>query len=221
MKFKDYLLNSPISIGMSYFILNYKYIKRNNITCYGLVTDSDLDNNIYISKNTRIVNSKIGSYTYIASNTKIFRTEIGKFCSIASDVIIGPGVHPTNYVSTHPIFYSNKKQCGISFAEKSFFQETKNVTIGNDVWIGTKVVILDGVSIGDGAIVAAGAIVKENVPPYAIVGGIPAKVIKFRFDDKKISKLMQLKWWDKSEEWLKANCEKMRDIDSLLKISFK
>jgi len=101
-------------------------------------------------------------------------------------------------------------QCGKSFVDKTLFQEQLSVDgfackIGNDVWIGTDVLIIGGVTIGDGAIVAAGAVVAHDVPAYAVVGGVPAKIIRYRYDTEKIEQLLKFKWWDKSEQWLKDN----------------
>lgn len=89
--------------------------------------------------------------------------------------------------------------------------------IGNDVWIGANAIILQGVTIGDGAIIAAGAVVTKDVPPYAIVGGVPAKVIKYRFSDEVILKLLQIKWWDKPEEWIIQKLEKFTDVSGFVK----
>lgn len=147
----------------------------------------------------------IGTGSYIGQNCEI-SAQIGKFCSIGSHVITVQGTHPVNMPSTHPAFYSPSKQSGITFvSEKLFDEETGKTVIGNDVWIGTRTTILGSVNIGDGAIIAAGAVVTKDVPPYAVVGGVPAKVIKYRFDEDQISKLLELKWWDKDIEWLREN----------------
>jgi acetyltransferase-like isoleucine patch superfamily enzyme len=142
---------------------------------------------------------KIGEYTYgtpIIDNYKGSEQKviIGKYCSISKNVrIITGGIHPPHWVSTYP-FRSKFKQDG-AFADG---MPTSNgaINIGNDVWIGTGVTILSGVTIGDGAIIGAGAIVSKNIPPYAIAIGIPAKVIKYRFDAQQIEKLQKLKWWN-------------------------
>lgn len=158
-------------------------------------------------------NVNLGDFTYIAEDTKISRTSIGKFCSIGSDCKIGLGKHPAkDFVSTHPIFFSTLKQAQITFADRDYFEEFENIEIGNDVWIGANVIVVDGVKIGDGVIVAAGSVITKNIPPYTIVGGIPAKIIRYRFEKEEIEKLLKLKWWDMDVKYLKNNFKKFHDI---------
>ncbi|PSM50623.1 acetyltransferase [Chroococcidiopsis sp. CCALA 051] len=177
------------------------------------VANSLIEPNVTIYKRVRISNSQIGSFTYICQNTVIDRASIGKFCSIASDCKIGLGSHPTrSFVSTHPIFFSTRKQAGLTFSDKDYFKECDLITIGNDVWIGTNTIILDGVSIGDGAIIAAGAVVTKDVAAYAIYGGVPAKLIRYRFEKEVVDFLLKFKWWLKDEEWLKQNFKDFHDI---------
>lgn len=140
-------------------------------------------------------NVTIGAYTYV-SYSRINNATIGSFCSIAADVNVGPGEHPTNFLSTHPVFYSDSSIFGQVNTMKLDFEENRRITIGNDVWIGLGATVLNGVSIGDGAIVAAGSVVTKDIPPYAIVCGVPARVIKYRFPDCVIEKLIQLSWWN-------------------------
>ena len=158
-----------------------------------------------------------GDFTYIAGNTSISRTTIGKFCSIGPDCKIGLGKHPTkDFVSTHPVFFSTLKQAQLTFSDKNYFDEFADIEICNDVWLGANVIVVDGVTIGDGVIVAAGSVVTKNIPPYAIVGGVPAKIIKYRFEKEEIEKLLQLKWWDMDVEYLKENFIKFHDVKSLI-----
>jgi acetyltransferase-like isoleucine patch superfamily enzyme len=160
---------------------------------------------------------KVGDYTYIQKRTTVFNAEIGKFCSIASSVSIGPGIHKMDGVSTHPIFYLNNTPLLKKFSDKDLFESSKLTIIGNDVWIGEKAIVLDGVEIGSGAIIAAGSVVTKNVAPYAIVGGVPAKVLKSRFNENEINTLLKAEWWNSSDEWLKENYYKFSSLANFLK----
>jgi acetyltransferase-like isoleucine patch superfamily enzyme len=149
-------------------------------------------------------------------------TRIGRYCSIGKNLQTGLGTHPTNtFVSTHPSFFSASKQAGFSFVEKNFFKENifvdENtdciVAIGHDVWIGNNVIIMDGITIGDGAIIASGAVVTKNVEPYAIVGGVPAKLIRHRFSPQHINLLTQTRWWEWDMAKVKSNSSLFRDIE--------
>lgn len=139
---------------------------------------------------------KLGDYSYIAKNPSITDTEIGKFCSIGPNFCCGMGLHPTNGISTAPMFYSTACQNGITLCKENLYEESKHTIIGNDVFIGANVFVLDGVTIGDGAVVGAGAVVVHDVPPYAVVVGEPAKVIKYRFDQDTINNLLSTQWWN-------------------------
>lgn len=161
-----------------------------------------------------LYNVKLGDFSYVGRDSRISRAEIGKFCCLGPEVLIGLGKHPSDtLVSIHPIFYSPLKQVGVTFADYSYFEEFGRVKIGNDVWIGARSIILDDVIIGDGAIIAAGSVVTKDVPDYAIVGGVPAKMIKHRFLPREIKILKKAKWWDKDISWLSANYKKFHNID--------
>jgi len=163
---------------------------------------TELAGNNKFGKGTIVNDSKIGRHTYVV-NARIVRAEIGSFCSIGPEVNIGGlGTHPTNWLSTHPAFYSTLKQSGKTFAASDLFDELKLNKVGNDVWIGARALILDGIIIGDGAIVAAGSVVTKDVPPYAIVGGVPAQVIRTRFDLAIIEALLKWQWWHLPDEVL-------------------
>ncbi|MDW4528388.1 CatB-related O-acetyltransferase [Rossellomorea marisflavi] len=169
--------------------------------------------------NTEIRNAKIGAYTFMRGGYVQNVRSIGRFCSIAKGLTIGLGEHPTEYLSSHPFQYESvfpfwkESERFEGTVEKK--QMKSSPVIGNDVWIGANVTILRGVTIGDGAVVAAGAIVNKDVKPYEIVGGVPAKHIKFRFDDDQIEKLLEIKWWDYTLESL--NGVNFSNIDEAIK----
>jgi len=152
--------------------------------------------NFRVDSHSTIVDCTMGGYSYVSHHTEIFATEVGKFCSIGPGCRIGLGMHPTGHVSTSPVFFSTRKQAGISFAPADSFQESGEIKIGNDVWIGANAMVLDGVDIGTGAIIAAGAVVTKSVDPYTIVGGVPAIVRRKRFSEAQIEALLLSAWWD-------------------------
>lgn len=143
---------------------------------------------------------KIGDYTYVAQNSYIGRTTIGKCCSIGPNLICGWGIHPLETISTHPMFYSTKKQNGMTLSAFDKIEELKPIEIGNDVFIGANVTILDGVTIGDGAVIGAGAVVSKDIPPYAIAVGCPIRIIRYRFPEEIRNKLLEIQWWNFPED---------------------
>ena len=164
-----------------------------------------LNQYVVLFDNVTLFDVNIGSYTYIQSNTNIFNCEIGNFCSIAGNVTIGLAAHPTQYVSTHPVFFDNTQPLPFFFTNSKKFTDTLPRTIiGSDVWIGQGVMIKAGIKVGHGSIIAAGAVVIKDVEPYSVVGGIPSKILKYRFSTEIVSKLLELRWWNKDEEELKV-----------------
>lgn len=126
--------------------------------------------------------SWIGFRSY-ANSSLLRRVQIGRFCSIGRRCSIGAALHDVDCFTTHPI------------ARSDSFHSDPLTTIGNDVWIGDNVVIVAGVSVGDGSVIGGGAVVTKDVPPYAIVGGVPARLIRPRFEEQQIAGLLEAKWW--------------------------
>jgi acetyltransferase-like isoleucine patch superfamily enzyme len=153
----------------------------------------------------------IGAFTYLGGRDTILRHVgmIGRFCAIASNVLAGDGEHPTHFLSPSPIFARSYewpqllefRAANAEMIEKSarlhygYIDQFSRIQIGSDVWIGEGVFIRRGVRIGDGAIIGARSVVTRDVPPYAIVGGAPAKLIRYRFEPEVISELLRLSWW--------------------------
>ncbi|WP_455674546.1 CatB-related O-acetyltransferase [Phocaeicola sp.] len=166
----------------------------------------------------RILNYvSIDDYTYIAQNSNISYTNIGKYCSIGPNFLCGWGIHPTDGISTSPMFYSTMEQNGTSVCKKTKIEERKFINIGNDVFIGANVTVLDGVTIGDGAVIGAGAIVSKDIPPYAVAVGCPIRVIKYRFSPEKVDALLKMKWWEYGEKYHLSIERNFFDIDGFLK----
>lgn len=156
---------------------------------------------------TKIYNSTVGDYSYIGRDSSAVCADIGKFCSIAGGVSIGMGLHTMQYVSTSPIFTEKRNATTYTWHHGKSEYPYKRVTVGNDVWIGARAMIMGGVKISDGAVVGAGAIVTKDVPPYAVVGGVPARVIRYRFPENIIEELEKIKWWNFPEKVLRENLE--------------
>lgn len=176
----------------------------------------------YVGENSSFA-GEMGFGSYIGNDSTI-GGKIGRYCCIASNVKTVNGFHPTErIVSIHPFFYSNCACVDLPMLSECIFQEFRyadsekkySVVIGNDVWIGVGAILLAGVTIGDGAVVAAGAVVTKDVPPYTVVGGVPAKPIKKRFTDEEIELLLEYKWWDKSQDWIEKNRYLFADINRL------
>lgn len=176
-----------------------------------------------VHKGTSVSGSSLGFATYIGVCCQLNDCIFGRYCSIADNVSVITATHPTSvFVSTHPLFYSPKKQCGYALVDEPLFEETlsiegNSIIIGNDVWIGSNVKLVGGIRIGDGAIVAAGAYVTKDVPPYAIVGGVPAKIIRFRFSENERFCLMNAKWWNWSKEKIESNFLLFQNINQFIK----
>ena len=160
---------------------------------------------------------RLGDYSYIAKNSNVSNCVIGKFCSIGPNFCCGLGIHPTNGISTAPMFYSTARQNGVSLCNGCKIEESKQTTIGNDVFIGANVTLLDGVKVGDGAVIGAGAVVTKDIPPYAVAVGVPAKVVKYRFDEHTIKALLERQWWNGTEEDLKKIERDFWDVEAFLK----
>lgn len=196
-----HMILRPLRDWIKFIWYHHKTCKRNPTLRLGymsFVYRSVLGRNIILYDNVLVSDSAIGDYSYVGGQTKISNSTLGKFCSLGQEIMIGGlPCHPLTLKSTYPGFYAKNSQYYRVEPEYAFDEpQHKQVTIGNDVWIGTRAMVLDGVSVGDGAIIGAGAVVTKDVPPYAIVAGVPAKIIRFRFSNEKINELLSSQWWN-------------------------
>ena len=166
-------------------------------------TESEVSRKARVYSTTKLFCSRVGDYSYICPGTQLTCAEVGKFCSVATGCLIGLAGHNLQGISTSPVFTERDNPSGSCWTEKHEENVLRPVTIGNDVWIGVRVIILGGVKIGNGAVIGAGSVVTRDVPPYAVVAGAPARLIRYRFEEPVIRRLEELQWWNKSEEELR------------------
>ncbi|WP_129990606.1 CatB-related O-acetyltransferase [Rahnella sp. CFA14(1/10)] len=159
-----------------------------------LGVDTIIGTNTYLGEFAAVHNHcTIGKHNYLNLWVTVYsHTKIGNYCSFARFANIAPDEHPTDWLSTHVFQYDPP-------ANKTFNRRSETV-IGSDVWVGASAIVMQGLKIGHGSIIGAGAVVTKDVPPFAIVGGVPAKIIRYRFNDETITKLLDLKWWDLDPE---------------------
>lgn len=214
-------------IGYKIAIKYYKLPRSCKVNIFSNLKNIKCEGYNTIGSHVVCRNIELGYASGISKDSIFINTKIGRYTALAPRISIIQGLHPTaNFVSIHPSFYSLKKQYGFTYVNKQKFNEFKyadyeekySVIIGNDVWIGSDVKILEGVIIGDGAIIAAGAVVTKNIPAYSIVGGVPAKLIRYRFEEKDIEFLLRLQWWNKPKDWINMYSEYFDDIKRLKEV---
>ncbi len=176
-----------------------------------------------ICRGAYVKNLSIGYGSSVGSNSYLHNVTIGRYTSVGDNVVVVSATHPMEpFASTHPAFYrenSRERFVGADrFCEYLTCDNGIAVEIGNDVWIGSHVLIKGGLKIGDGAVVAMGAVVTKDVEPYSIVGGVPARVIRYRFEKEQRDILLEKKWWNKSLIWIRENAESFADVTNLIEL---
>jgi len=155
-----------------------------------------------ILAHTRIEYASLGDYSYLGENCDVADAVIGKFTAIANAVRIGAPNHPMGRPSQHRFTYVPEYYEASTSRDRDFFADRRGdrVIVGNDVWIGHAAILLPGVTVGDGAVIGAGAVVSRDVAPYTVVGGVPARPIRKRFDDAVAASLQRIAWWNWPDE---------------------
>ena len=201
-------------------ILNTPIIPQSK-TCGYSLTKSEKASSV-VADNARVYppyflhDVRVGEYSYIAKNCAVTNCTIGKFCSIGPNFCCGLGIHPTNGISTAPMFYSLSNVNGASLVTTTKVEESKYTTIGNDVFIGANVTVLDGVTIGDGAVIGAGSVVSKDIPPYAIAVGCPIRIIKYRMTEEQIAAMQRIQWWNWDDDRLQDVERMFEDINGFI-----
>lgn len=199
------MISSTAKIYRDAIIDNSTIGENATIGEFSRVKHSVVGQECYIERQNVLLGVNMGARSFTGPWDMIFRCVIGRYCSISYRVTIGPPDHNYLRLSTHPFIYDSKFglfESNTAMNEQKF---GKPVEIGNDVWIGCNSTILRGVRIGDGAVIASNAVVTKDVPPYAIVAGVPARIIKFRFPEDIIKKLLEIRWWNWDDEKIRAN----------------
>jgi acetyltransferase-like isoleucine patch superfamily enzyme len=185
---------------------------------YQIASNNTFEPNCRLGGPVYIAGSSFGAFSYVEVGCRISLADVGRFCSIGPWSVIGLAEHPYNFVSTHPIFYRSLPHLGYDFFTENQHQELARTALGHDVWVGHGAIIKGGVNIGHGAIVGAGAIVTRDVPAYAVVAGIPAKVLRYRFEEGIVDELLASCWWDRDPDWLRHHAHEMKNVEAFLKL---
>lgn len=179
------------------------------------VRDSTFGTYCEVGARTKVAESRFGDYSYVVNDADIIYSEIGRFCSIAAQTRINPGNHPLERVALNHFTY-RASAYGLGPDEAGFFDWRRSfrVTLGHDVWIGHGAIVLPGLSIGTGAAIGAGAVVTKDVPPFAVMVGVPARLVRYRFAPEIVAALQRIAWWDWPHARLAEGLEDFRRLDA-------
>ncbi len=180
------------------------------------IAGTRIDPTSKVESGSQVVHSSFARHSYCGYDCTIIHARVGSFCSIANGVSIGGARHPVEFVSTSPVFLSHRDSVRAKFSRHTYAM-TDTTVVGNDVWIGERALIKAGVTVGHGAVVGMGSVVTKDVPPYAIVAGNPARLVRMRFDDDTIRVLLDYQWWNLSDAELRGAATHFADIASFVK----
>lgn len=200
-------------LGRLRFIIS-KALKKARLSA---VRGSTVHPTAKLESGTSFVDSEIGRHSFCGYDCDVYRAHIGAFTSIANGVVLGGARHPMEWVGMSPVFYAGSDSVKAKFSEH-LLTKPPEVNVGNDVWIGRAAIVLGGVTIGDGAVVGAGSVVTKSVPPYAIVAGNPARVIRYRFEERVVRELEAIQWWHFTEDRLRDLGDCFNDVERFLSV---
>lgn len=189
-----------------------KLLKKSRLSA---VSQSTVHPSSKLESGTSFFASHMDKHSFCGYDCDIHSADIGRFVSIANGVVIGGGHHPMEWVGMSPVFYRGRDSVKAKFSEHDR-EPVRRVRIGHDVWIGRSAIVLPGADIGHGAVVGAGAVVTKSVPPYAIVAGNPARLIRYRFSEAVVQRLLASAWWDLDEDLLHALGPLIKDVEAFL-----
>lgn len=192
----------------------FKLFKKSQLTA---VKDSHVHESSKLEAGTVFYNSVMGRYSFCGYDCDISHADIGGFVSIANGVVLGGGRHPMEWVAMSPVFYEGRDSVKEKFSTHKR-ELVKRVAIGDDVWIGRSAIVLPGVQVATGAVIGAGAVVTRNVPAYSIVAGNPARLIRYRFEEGVIRRLLSTRWWDLPDDELHRLGPYFNDVERFLEV---
>lgn len=199
----------------SFVYLLAKFLKKARLAA---VKNSVVHPTSKIEAGTSFIDSNMERHSFCGYDCDIVNADIGSFTSIANGVVLGGGQHPMEWVGMSPVFYMGRDSVKAKFSTH-MRDPARRVVIGHDVWIGRSAIVLSGVEIGNGAVVGAGAIVTKSVPPYGIVGGNPARLIRYRFDEATVARLADSKWWTFPDEELRRLGPYTKNVEKFLELA--